>query len=160
MPSHSPLLTRLLVISIGLVLAALSGALVATYGAFITPKPPVDSIWLRDPSEIFASRKLPFSLLLACAATQVVTIWKLAIVGIAVSEYFGVRSFMFHAANGATCGWLTGQLFSLGWAAGLPAISADNLLTAGLVGGIAYWAVAGWNAGFQRAPSGFSRAFA
>lgn len=151
-------MTRLVVICTGLILAAFSGALIASYVAFITPKPPVDSIWLRDPSEFFASRKLPFGLLLACAMTQVVTICKLALLGIAASEFFGIRSFMFHAANGAACGWLTGHLFSLGWVSGVTVMSADNLLTAGLVTGITYWAIAGWKAGFQRA--GFERSFA
>ena len=155
MPDHNRLLTRLTLISLGLALAVLSGSVVAAYGLLLAPRPAVAHQWIADAGLALAARNPPFMILVAAGLAQVLTIWKLALVGIVASEVFEIRSWVFQAANGAVAAFLASQLYGLGLVEGLAFISPDNMLTAGLVGGIAYWAVAGYNAGF-RGPETFT----
>jgi hypothetical protein len=73
-----------------------------------------------------------------------------ASVGALISEIFAIRSWMFHTLNGALASWL-------GW------LAMDSFLKqydfysnpmlvvgAGIAAGFAYWAVAGWSAGFWK----------
>ncbi|WP_029004714.1 hypothetical protein [Azorhizobium doebereinerae] len=152
MDSYGWLLTRLLVVSAGLAVAILAGSLVAAYGISVTPLPMVSDIWIADAGLALAARNPPFLVLVAACLAQIVTIWKIALIGVVATEVLFLRSWMFQAANGAASGFLASHLYTLGLASGLPVVSPDHMLTAGLVGGLAYWGVAGWNAGF-RTPS-------
>jgi hypothetical protein len=75
--------------------------------------------------------------------------WLPGAIGILISEAFAIRSWIFHALNGAISAWLGTQMLS-----GLNHGEAMNETTfifgAGLAGGFAYWAVAGWSAGFWK----------
>lgn len=153
--THSHLLTRIMVISLGLALAALAGSVVAAYALAVAPRLNVSSLWIADAGLALAARNPPFMILVTASLAQVLTIWKVALVGIVASEVFEIRSWMFQAANGAAAGFVASHLHGLGLAEGVAFVSPDNMLTAGLVGGAAYWAVAGWNAGF-REPDTFS----
>jgi hypothetical protein len=73
-----------------------------------------------------------------------------AAIGVAISEAMALRSWIYHAANGGISAWL-------GWALtqdiqaeyrflGEPRI----LIAAGLLGGLVYWIIAGWTAGFWK----------
>jgi len=73
-----------------------------------------------------------------------------AVIGVLISEAFAIRSWMFHAANGALSAWL-------GWT--LTQDIRDEyrflaeprvLVAAGLAAGFAYWIVACWTAGFWK----------
>jgi hypothetical protein len=73
-----------------------------------------------------------------------------AVVGVLVAEFFAVRSWIYHALNG-------GLAAAIGWALMADmrneyAAFADPkiLVAAGLAGGLAYWLVAGWSAGFWK----------
>jgi hypothetical protein len=73
-----------------------------------------------------------------------------AAVGVLIAEAFAIRSWMFHALNGGLSAWI-------GWSIMQDAQDRYRFLTepkvmvaAGLAGGLAYWLVAGWTAGFWK----------
>jgi hypothetical protein len=73
-----------------------------------------------------------------------------AAVGVLVAEAFAIRSWIFHALNGGLSAWI-------GWSIMQDAQDQYRFLTeprvmvaAGLAGGLAYWLVAGWTAGFWK----------
>src|SRR5262245_14665812 len=73
-----------------------------------------------------------------------------AAIGVLIAEAFAIRSWIFHVANGGLSVWL-------GWIAmediRKPYEVFDQPLIvvgAGIAAGFAYWAIAGWNAGFWK----------
>jgi hypothetical protein len=79
-----------------------------------------------------------------------------AMIGVVISEALAIRSWIYHAANGGISAWL-------GWVLTQDIQEEYRFLTepriliaAGLVGGLVYWLVAGWTAGFWR-PAGPER---
>jgi hypothetical protein len=73
-----------------------------------------------------------------------------AMIGVVIAEALAVRSWIYHAGNGAVAAWL-------GWALTRDIREEYRFLTepkiliaAGLLSGLAYWVVAGWTAGFWK----------
>jgi len=73
-----------------------------------------------------------------------------AAVGVLISEAFAIRSWIFHALNGGLSAWI-------GWSIMQDVQAQYRFLTeprvmvaAGLAGGLAYWLIAGWTAGFWK----------
>jgi hypothetical protein len=79
-----------------------------------------------------------------------------AVIGVVISEALAIRSWIYHAANGGISAWL-------GWALTKDIQDEYRFLTepriliaAGLLGGLMYWIIAGWTAGFWK-PVGRAR---
>lgn len=73
-----------------------------------------------------------------------------ASIGILISEVFAIRSWIFHALNGVVSAWLGWQLYAAFGEVKVPLERPMILVAAGLAGGFAYWAVAGFSAGFWK----------
>ena len=73
-----------------------------------------------------------------------------AAVGVLISEALAIRSWIFHAANGGISAWI-GQVAMVEVREPYDFYS-DPLIVigAGIAAGFAYWAVAGWSAGFWK----------
>ena len=86
--------------------------------------------------------------------------WLPAAIGILISETFAIRSFIFHAGNGAVSAFIGWSLFGYVDATRIPLNEPLPVLAAGLAGGLAYWLIAGSSAGFWkplfRRPAGAS----
>jgi hypothetical protein len=103
-----------------------------------------------------ANEDMMFSLLLAGSAffllLSVAAFLMLlpGIIGVILAEALAIRSWIFHAANGAISAWV-------GWSM-IAELRKDYhlfnepsiILAAGLAAGFAYWLVAGWSAGFWK----------
>jgi hypothetical protein len=76
--------------------------------------------------------------------------WLPGAVGILISEAFAIRSWIFHALNGAISAWIGWQMLANFDQSGVPLNETQYVFGAGLAGGFAYWAVAGWSAGFWK----------
>jgi hypothetical protein len=73
-----------------------------------------------------------------------------AVLGVMISEAFAIRSWIYHAANGALAswiGWLTMQEFLKQYEF---YDEPTAVIGAGIAAGFAYWAIAGWSAGFWK----------
>ena len=136
---------RLLVVPLGYLAAALAGTIVAMYagwrlGTFVLSD--------RPDATAFAF----FGVLVAAPVLFVamLVVWLPAAVGILIAEAFAIRSWVFHAPNGALSAWIGWQWLAPVGGTGLPLNETHYAIAAGLAGGFAYWAVAGWNAGFWK----------
>lgn len=73
-----------------------------------------------------------------------------ALVGVLISEAFAVRSWIYHAANGALAAWIGWSLTNDARADYRVFSDPTTLIAAGLAGGLVYWAIAGRSAGFWK----------
>lgn len=74
-----------------------------------------------------------------------------ASIGILISEAFAIRSWIFHVLNGVASAWVGWQLYGSAAAKELPLEHQPLVVVAaGIAGGFAYWAIAGFSAGFYR----------
>jgi hypothetical protein len=73
-----------------------------------------------------------------------------AVLGAMIAEAFAIRSWMFHVVNGGLSAAVS--LISIGAFDKTYALSDAPLIAigAGIMAGFAYWAVAGWSAGFWK----------
>lgn len=82
-----------------------------------------------------------FSMMTAYAFTA-------AAVGVLISEVFALRSWIYHAANGGLSAWIGWSLMQDVRDEYRVFGDPTTLVAAGLAGGLAYWLIAGWSAGF------------
>ena len=73
-----------------------------------------------------------------------------AALGMMIAEAFAIRSWMYHAANGGLSAAVS--LMSIGGFEKTYDLSDEPLIAigAGIAAGFAYWAIAGWSAGFWK----------
>jgi hypothetical protein len=143
------LLLRLILVPLGLVVAlAAAGALIVA-----TQWQAFQAVIHADPQaqqDFFLAVVIAGPLLVSLMATWVHYTFAPALAGVFVAETFAIRSWMFHAGNGALSallGWtLTRDLRDEQHFFSNPTI----LVAAGIAGGFAYWMIAGWTAGFWK----------
>ena len=146
MDSFLRLLLRFIIVPLGYMAAVTVGACMLVIGSWQT-----GSMILSENPDI-ATAGL-FGTLIAGPIMFVVlasTMWMPSSVGILISEAFAIRSWIFHALNGAISGWIGWQTFAPLDQAGPAMNETTFIFGAGLAGGFAYWAVAGWSAGFWK----------
>jgi hypothetical protein len=140
------LLLRVLVVPLGYLAAVVAGTAVILFGSWrlgqlvTSVNPDEQSIGFFG---FVLAGPVLFTVLLA-------SMWLPSAIGILLAEAFALRSWMFHAANGAASAWLGWQLFGAFDDTGVPLNDTLPVIAAGLAGGFAYWAVAGWSAGFWK----------
>jgi hypothetical protein len=140
------LLLRFLLVPLGYFAAVIAGTLVILFGAWRLG----EYAALSDPDV------QPFVIIgLAVAGPILLTalvciMWLPSAIGILISEAFALRSWIFHAANGAASAWIGWNLFGDLDASRIPLNQPMPIVAAGLAAGFAYWAIAGWNAGFWK----------
>lgn len=139
------LLLRLLVVPLGYVVGMLATMAVVVVGYWQIG----DLLAGATEIQLFAILDALMTATLALTAL-VSTMWLIASIGILFSECFAVRSWIFHTANGALSAWLAAQLFAPYGETPVPFDGDFYIVAAGLAGGLAYWLVAGWSAGFWK----------
>jgi hypothetical protein len=147
MDSVIRLILRFLLVPLGAVIATLTAVCVVVishWNAFLQQA--TQNIELRD-DYVFAWLIAAPAILLVLSVTAVLTLIPAA-VGALIAEAFAIRSWIYHAGNGALSAWI-------GWS--LITDVRDRYFTdpklivaAGLAAGFAYWLVAGWTAGFWK----------
>ncbi len=144
MDSLGRLLLRVLLVPLGYLVAVVVGTLVIVFGSWKLAAAAADA-----DAQAFAI----FGFVFAAPVLLVMLLsvmWLPAAIGILISEAFAIRSFMFHAGNGAVSAWIGWGLFGYLDDARIPLNQPLPVIAAGLAGGLAYWAVAGWSAGFWK----------
>jgi len=143
MDSLGRFLLRFVLVPFGYLTAVVAGTLVIVLGSWKLGQTPIPE----GP---------PFAMLAAFFAAPVLLVilismmWLPAGIGILLSEGFAIRSWLFHALNGAVTAWIGWSLF--GYIDDTNRAINDPLAVtaAGLAGGFAYWLIAGWSAGFWK----------
>lgn len=144
MDSLPRLLLRFILVPLGYLAGVIVGALVILFGAWklgaMAASPDTDvQMWAILGFAVAGPMLL---------AMLLGVMWLPAAIGILISETFAIRSFLFHALNGALSAWLGWHLFGTIDNSPVPLHDPLSVIAAGLAGGLAYWAVAGWSAGF------------
>src|SRR5262245_38424673 len=146
MDNVARLLLRVVLVPLGYFVAVTVGTLVIVVGSWKVA--PVAITSDPDAQTVAAFGFVFLSPVLLVMLLSVM--WMPAAIGVLIAEAFAIRSFIFHAGNGAVTAWVTWSLFGNLDVGGLPLTRPLPVIAAGLAGGLAYWAIAGWNAGFWK----------
>jgi hypothetical protein len=139
------LLLRFVLVPLGYFAGVLAGTLVILFGSW--------KIGQADGLEVEAQAIAVYGYAFAAPVLLVILLsimWLPAAIGVLLAETFALRSWMFHAGNGAVSAWVAWNLFGYLDNSRVPLNSPIAVIAAGLAGGFAYWAIAGWNAGFWK----------
>ena len=140
------LLLRFLLIPLGYFVAVVAGTLVIVIGSWKLA-PVAASADPETQTVAFLGFLFAAPILLVMLLS---VMWLPSGIGILISEAFAVRSWIFHAANGAVSGWIGWSLFGYLDDSRIALNQPLAVIAAGLAGGLAYWALAGSSAGFWR----------
>ena len=139
------LLLRFIIVPIGYFAAVLAGTLVILFGSWKIGR--IESFGVEARAIAIYGYAFAAPVLLVILLS---VMWLPTAIGILLSEILALRSWMFHAGNGALSAWIAWSLFGSMDDSRLPLNQPLAVIAAGLAGGLAYWAVAGWNAGFWK----------
>ena len=144
MESLGRLLLRVILVPFGYFVAVLAGTLVILFGSWklgqAAANPDAEAIAVFG--FVFAA---PILLVMLLSV-----MWLPASIGILIAEALAIRSWIFHAGNGAVSAFIGWNLFGYVDASRVPVNGSLAVIAAGLAGGLAYWLVAGWSAGFWK----------
>jgi hypothetical protein len=149
MDSILRLILRLLIVPLGAVIAICVAAMVlivAHWNAFETlarADTQAQEAWMFAFVVAGPVLAMLFSLMAAYALVP-------AAIGVLIAEFFAVRSWLYHAANGGLAAWIGWSLMADIRAEYRAFADPTVLVAAGLAGGLAYWLIAGWSAGFWK----------
>ena len=146
MASFIRLLIRFILVPLGYLAAVIAGACVILFGSW-----KLGTALMSGSSDTFFYGM--FGTMIAgpiLFGTLLITMWLPASIGVLISEAFAIRSWIFHALNGAVSGWVGWQAFAPIDQSGTAMNETTFIFGAGLAGGFAYWAVAGRTAGFWK----------
>src|SRR6266568_4191789 len=144
MDSLGRLLLRFVLVPLGYVVAVVVATLVIVLGSW-----KLGAAAAHPDAQAFAI----FGFVFAAPVLLVMLLslmWLPAAIGILISEAFAIRSFMFHAGNGAVSAWIGWSMFGYIDDSRIPLNGPLAVIAAGLAAGFAYWLVAGWSAGFWK----------
>src|SRR5437763_4081448 len=139
------LLLRFILVPLGYFAGVLAGTLVILFGSW--------KIGQVDAFDVEAQTVAVYGFVFAAPVLLVVLLsimWLPAAIGVLLAETFALRSWMFHAGNGAVSAWIAWNLFGYIDNSRVPLNGPAAVIAAGLAGGFAYWLIAGWNAGFWK----------
>jgi hypothetical protein len=140
------LLARLILVPLGYLAAVIVGACVILLGSWKFAEMLVSSN-----QDVFSYGVLGFAIAGPVMFIMLFSVmWLPGAIGVVISEAFAIRSWIFHALNGAVSAWLGSQMLAPLNNMGEPINETTMIFGAGLAGGFAYWAVAGWSAGFWK----------
>jgi hypothetical protein len=140
------LLARFILVPLGYIAAVVVGACVILLGSWKFAEMLVSSN-----QDVFAYGVLGFAIAGPVMFIMLFSVmWLPGAIGVVISEAFAIRSWIFHALNGAVSAWLGSQMLAPLNNMGEPINETTMIFGAGLAGGFAYWAVAGWSAGFWK----------
>lgn len=145
---------RHVLIRIVLLIAGVSLAMavscIAAYPFMTFPAPDLGSS--RSAADIVSALIL-FPITIVLVALQpfvaVAMIWQIGLIGALASEVFGLRSWIFHVANGAVAAALSVGSLSLFTARPGDSRMPLGFVAAGALSGLVYWVIAGRSAGFR-----------
>ena len=144
MDSLGRLLLRVVLVPLGYFVAVIIGTLVIVFGSWKLGVAASDSD--HQPFAVFGFVFAAPVLLVMLLSMM----WLPAAIGVLISETFAIRSWIFHAGNGAVSAWIGWSLFGYIDDSRIPLNEPLPVVAAGLAGGLAYWAIAGWSAGFWK----------
>jgi len=139
------LLLRFILVPLGYFAGVLAGTLVILFGSW--------KIGRADALDGEAHAIAVYGYVFAAPVLLVVLLsvmWLPTAIGVLLAETFALRSWMFHAGNGVASAWIAWNLFGYMDASHVALNQPGAVIAAGLAGGFAYWAIAGWNAGFWK----------
>jgi len=145
MDALARLLLRLILVPLGYFAGVLAGTAVILLGSW--------KIWDADGLDPHAQAIALYGHVFAAPVLLVILLsmmWLPAAIGILLAETFALRSWMFHAGNGAVSALIAWNLFGYVDDRHVALNQPAAVIAAGLAGGFAYWAIAGWNAGFWK----------
>jgi hypothetical protein len=145
MDSVGRLLLRFVLIPLGYLMAVLAGTLVILFGSW--------KIGQAVATDAEAHAVVLYGFVFAAPVllvTLLSVMWLPAAVGILIAEAFAIRSWIFHAANGALSAYLVWSSFGYVDGSRIALNGPLAVIAAGLAGGLTYWAIAGWSSGFWK----------
>ena len=146
MESFIRLLARFILVPLGYLAATIVGACVILLGSWRFAE-----MLVSQNADVFATGVLGFAIAGPVLFVMLFSaMWLPGAVGIVIAEAFAIRSWIFHALNGAVSAWLGWQMFGAFDNSDIPLNEPKYVIAAGIAGGFAYWAVAGRTAGFWK----------